>query len=392
MTDTPAWARGFDLAFLKECAAALRPDIKPHCYGAFGLPKERDVADAHAEGGLLWTKEEGRIAAVAIFRVLSSGSQHSDFADRSISIQARELLIRHLGGSAAGKAKLIEHLIRVSPSPIIWAEAHVENRETVELLERAGFAWVMTKIAASSDLKGLYARQLPAGRFPQALDPADRPALEIVDPAFITEAEQRAILGEAEAYAASHEGAWAQHYSGYNKRRSWTSFALQGFDPADPGFIIKPAEMSKKWKAENPNRLKAACLPTIAAEHFPAAIAIADRVPGRKQRVRLMRLSARGGELTRHSDITDPEAGTQDRQIARMHIPLFSPAECMFRGWALDGSEHRRHFPERSLCYLDTRKPHAVINPGEADRIHLVIDTYSGPELRSLIAASAPAG
>jgi hypothetical protein len=42
--------------------------------------------------------------------------------------------------------------------------------------------------------------------------------------------------------------------------------------------------------------------------------------------------------------------------------------------------------PERALCYLDTRKPHAVINPGAADRIHLVIDTYAGPELRRMIA------
>jgi len=382
----PAWTKGFDLAFLKECAAALKPDIKPHCYGAFGLPKERDVADAHADGGLIWTREEGRIAAVAIFRVLSSGSQHEDFAGRKAGIKAGELLIRHLGGSRAGKAKLLDALILRSPSPIVWAEAHVENAETVELLGNAGFSRVMTKIAASSDLKGLYAKGLQPGRYPKALSRADELALTIADPEFISEAERAGIMAEAEAYARDHAGAWAQHYSGYNKRQSWTSFALQGYDPADPGFIIKPAEMSKAWKAEHPDRLKALALPTSAAEHFPVAQAIIARVPGRKQRVRLMRLSAKGGELTRHSDITDPEAGTADGLIARMHIPLVSPASCMFRGWALDGREHRIHFPERAICYLDTRKPHAVINPGEADRVHLVIDTYSSAPLRSLIA------
>lgn len=387
MTESPAWAKGFDLAFLKECAAALKPDIKPHCYGAFGLPKERDVADAHAEGGLMWTREGNQIAAVAIFRVLSSGSQHEDFAGRKAAISKGELLIRHIGGSREGKAKLINALIERSPSRIVWAEAHVENAETVEVLDRMGFDRVMTKIAASSDLKGLFARQLPAGRFPRALDRADELALTVCDPSFITRADQAAILAEAEAYAASHDGAWAQHYSGYNKRQSWTSFALCGFDPGDPGFIIKPAEMSKAWKADEANarHLKASCAPTSAMQHFPAAMAIVARIPGRKQRVRLMRLSAKGGELTRHSDITDPEAGTADGQIARMHIPLTSPADCMFRGWALDGREHRIHFPERAICYLDTRKPHAVINPGAADRIHLVIDTYSGPDLRRLI-------
>ena len=215
---------------------------------------------------------------------------------------------------------------------------------------------------------------------------ADELALTIAAPDFISADEQAGILAEAERYARDHAGAWAQHYSGYNKRQSWTSFALQGYDPADPGFIIKPAEMSKAWKAENPARLEATARPTSAAEHFRLAGLIVDRIPGRKQRVRLMRLSAKGGELTRHSDITDPEAGTANGQIARLHIPLASPESCLFRGWSLEGREHRIHFPERALCYLDTRKPHAVINPGEADRIHLVIDTYSSPELRGLIA------
>lgn len=41
---------------------------------------------------------------------------------------------------------------------------------------------------------------------------------------------------------------------------------------------------------------------------------------------------------------------------------------------------------EGSLVYLDQRKPHAVRNDGAAERIHLVIDTVSTPELRQQIA------
>jgi hypothetical protein len=98
-----------------------------------------------------------------------------------------------------------------------------------------------------------------------------------------------------------------------------------------------------------------------------------------------MRLARGGGELTRHADITDPEAGTADGSVARLHIPLQTDERCVFRGWGLDGRENRAHFPERALCYLDTRKPHAVINEGERDRIHLVVDCHSGPELRAMI-------
>lgn len=382
----PAWARGIDMAFLKACAAVFKADLKPHCYGAFGLPKERDVADAHAAGELLWTREGDQIAACAIFRQLKAGSQHQDFAGRTASIAKGELFIRQIAGSPDGRAKLMAHLIERG-GPVIWAEIHVENGELTALLEASGFEWQMSKIAASSDIKGLYARGLPARRAPKALGGADIPALAIMQPDFITPADQAAMLAEADQFAE-----WAQHYSGYNKRQSWTAFALRGFDAADPGFIIKPDEMSKQWKADNPQRMGVACADTAAVAHFPATMGVVDRIPGAKQRVRLMRLASGGGELTRHADITDPEAGTADRRVSRLHIPLRSSAQCMFRGWDLHGGEHRIHFPERALCYLDTRKPHAVINPGRADRVHLVIDCYSSNELRPLIAGAVESG
>ena len=44
--DAPAWALGFELSFLKEVAAIFKKEFKPHTYGAFGLPKERDIANA----------------------------------------------------------------------------------------------------------------------------------------------------------------------------------------------------------------------------------------------------------------------------------------------------------------------------------------------------------
>lgn len=251
-----------------------------------------------------------------------------------------------------------------------------------------GFERQITKVMASSDLKGLWLWGDRAGRTARPERPEDRPAIKTLVPDFIGDNMIGAILDDLAAYEA-HIGAepWAQHYSSYNKRQSWTAFALRGYIPEDPSFIIKPAEMSKKWKAEHPELTHAKCDDTIARDHFPSVDHVLDRLPGQAQRLRLMRLAGGGGELSRHADITDPEAGTADNCTARLHIPLKTPEACRFIGWDIDGNRAEQHLGVGSLAYLDTRKPHSVINPADQDRVHLVIDCLSTRELRAMIAA-----
>lgn len=384
----PAWAKGYPIADLKALAAPFAEHCRPFCHGAFGQPKEREIADALAADDLVWTREVGdapAYAAVAIFRQLASASQHRDFAGRIIRLQAGDLFIRAIAGSPVGRERLIDHLIDRSGAPAVWAEDWVESPASAQW-EALGFERAGTKIAASSDIKGLWVLGETEDRLPPALELADRPALVILDPAWASDEERGAVLAELGAYSAGIGAQpWAQHYSSYNKRQSWTAFALRGFDPADPGFIIKPAEMSKGWKAENPERLAVSCGDTEAMAAFPAAMAILDRIPAERQRIRFMRLAAGGGELTRHADIVDPEAGTGDGQTARLHIPILSPPDCEFSAWGLDGARLDRHLPEGSLAYLDTRKPHAVKNPGGADRVHLVIDVLCNAAIRAMI-------
>lgn len=374
----PAWALGLPLDWLGEIAGLFREEFKPHSYGAFGIPKERDVATARAADQLMWTGKPP--AGAAIFRLVKQATKHEDFAGHVATMQPGDLFVRSIAGAA--KEKLLAHMLEAGPAAM-WVEGHVENAGLAALLGELGFSRVMTKVSASSDLKGLWCNAMIEGRrtrWPSGFVAADQVAVKVLAPDFMTEAERGAILGELEEHAA-----WAQHYSGYNKGRSWTAFALKGYDPADPGFIIKPSEMSKAWKEEHAPRLAVGCGLTLAAKWFPTVWEVLARIPADFQRVRFMRLSAAGGELTRHADITDPEAGTADGRIARLHMPLVSAEACVFRVWGLDGKERRLHMPERSLAYLDTRKPHAVINPAEIERIHLVADAYSTPELRRLI-------
>ena len=98
-----------------------------------------------------------------------------------------------------------------------------------------------------------------------------------------------------------------------------------------------------------------------------------------------MRLASFGGELARHADITDREAGTRDGCVARLHIPLVTHEDVLFESWGLRGERQEMHFAVRGLYYLDQRKPHRVINRSPVERIHLVVDTYCSEELRELI-------
>ncbi len=380
MSESPGWARGFPLDFLKEAAGLYREEFKPHTYGAFGLPKERDVADALHDGALIWARSlsgNKPLAALAIAKPVQRPSPHEDFAGRRVVLQAGSVFVKSIAGTDEGKRRILGSVL--AHAPTAWVEAHVENPATVAVLSAAGFRHIVTKVSASSDLKGMFARGDVLA--PEPLHPADEPSVKVLRHDFITQAETAAICQELEALGGA---AFAQHYSSYNKRQSWTAVALRGFDPADPGFIAKPAEMSRAWKDTNPARLAAPCEDTTAAPLFPTVWEVLKRLPvARVQRVRFMRLSAKGGELTRHADITDPEAGTAEGKVARLHIPITTEPGCLFRAWGLEGAESRLHMPARSLSYIDTRKPHAVVNPAAMSRIHLVVDAFSTPELRA---------
>lgn len=378
----PAWARGYDLELLAELAAPFAEAFKPYIHGAFGLPKENAIADALAEDELIYTRLGGnRVVGVAMAKILKSGSRQFDFSGRALNPKAGDIMVRAIAGSDDARLRIADALEQKA-SPALWIEDFVEAPHS-GLWPDLGYSLMGVKVMASSDIKGLWIKGEQSAR-------ADIPALATLATKFIDDAEIAAILGEISAYEARlGSEPWAQHYSNYNKRQSWTAFALRGYDAADPGFIIKPAEMNRAWKAENPGRLNATCGDTIAFQHFPTVAKVTARLPGAPQRIRLMRLASGNGELTRHADIVDPEAGTANGKTARIHIPIQSPPECKFLGWGLDGKKIERRFAPGDLCYLDTRKPHSVVNPGALDRIHLVIDQFSSPQLRQMIERQA---
>jgi len=381
--DAPAWALGFELSFLKEVAAIFKKEFKPHTYGAFGLPKERDIANALKERQLVWVRPDSEITAVAIFRISKSKSLQTDFAQRKITVLKNDLQVKAIAGTTAGVHTLLTKLMAKSGPRPTWIEVHAENSQVQDVILKLGFSAVATKVSASSDIKTLYVKNVnETQRVSGSLFESDIPALKLLGKGADVETVQQ-CLKEINQF----KPPWEQHYSSYNKRKSWTAVALQGFDPDDPQFIIKPEEMSKGWKLSNPKRLLAKCAPTSAATSLPTVWKLANSIPGKLERVRLMRLQANNGELTRHADITDRNAGTANGRIARLHIPLQTGTGCIFSSWDLSGKKIMSHFPAGSLFYLDIRKPHAVKNTSQTTRIHLVIDVACNSETRALINA-----
>ena len=378
------WQHGIPIETLKMWAAPFKERYKPYVFGAFGMPKERDVANASHAGHFLF--EDG---SAVISRHLKSAGSHRNFTGAAVSIPAGDYLIANavFRDINAGR-DIVTRLVDACDCDVWW-ELFEEDVEYRQLADELGFAWVTTKIMADSSVRGLYVcrRALPLGFFepPTAkpMDAAEIPGICCLRENFIDESTRKQILVEVDAV----RGFLAAHYSSYNKKNSWSAAALRGYDADDPTFIIKPAEMSRKWKADNAERMKAPSDWTEAASLCPITLGVAERIAGRKDRIRFMRLGPSGGELTRHADITDREAGVANGRVARLHIPLRTSERCVFTSWDARGGRRELNMAERGLYYLDQRKPHACVNDAMDERIHLVMDVFSGEGVRAMIEA-----
>ena len=171
-----------------------------------------------------------------------------------------------------------------------------------------------------------------------------------------------------------------KHYSNYNSG-GWSAISLRGFSD-DPSFIIKPEEMNDKWTEQN-SETDFYLRDTEAYEYFNEVREIINTVaPNQKiERVRIMKLSE-GAEIKKHTDLVDPDCGVGLGETARFHVPI-KTKDAVFEVWGQEGKES--FFLEKgSLWYLDTRKPHRVINP-TSDRYHLVFDVFVDQDIREAI-------
>lgn len=375
--DAPAWAKGYDVADLKRYAELFKRAHKPHVYGAFGLVKERDIAEALVHDRFALAEAGTTLRAAAIFRHAVTASKQRDFSGRAFDVLAGDT---YVSAFAALDATPGYNLLRdVTADRKCWVEIFEEDTVAKAVVEALSLNYMFTKVMAGSEIKGVYTNFLRAGMpVDFASGSPETRTLEVVRKGYFRQATLSLI--QRELVEVSH--LWAQHYSSYNKRGTWTSFALRGYDKNDPTFIIKPAEMAKSWQRDNFRRLDAMPQDTQAMNMFPTVVSLLGYIPAKYDRVRFMRLAATKGELTRHADITDRGAGVADGKVMRLHIPIVTNPDVHFYGWDARGNKLSADFAPGDLFYLDQRKPHCVRNEGGTDRIHLVIDAFATPRLR----------
>ena len=181
---------------------------------------------------------------------------------------------------------------------------------------------------------------------------------------------------------------FANHYSNYNKGKTWSALSIRGYSD-DITFIEKPAEVinSKKWADKYKDKefkIQNTKLYDLIKE--PVEKILNENFSGCEfDRIRLMALNPGGGELLRHSDLQDPDVGTDDGKTMRFHVPIITNPNVEFSVWNWEGTKETYNFKKGCMFYLDQRKPHTVVNNGDTRRIHLVIDVKANDKTRSLV-------
>ncbi len=368
------WQKGIPLGRLKAIREVFKAFDKGLCYGAFSAVKENTIADWLSKDRLLLHEVGGSVMAAIAY---SEGSRPiNGFAGPCPAPLPKALRVKRIACLPGAEPELIGLLDRAGKkAPEAWVETWTESERARRIMDRYGAHWLDTKVMAGSELVGIFYRgKRSLGPTLTEADLAGLCRMKI-------EIAPRLLK---QAVAAIDDLSYADHYSGYNKRHSWTALALRGFS-VDPEFIIKPTEMSKKWKNEHPEAIDWCCRDTSLRATLPQMEPLIRLVPGGKERIRLMRLAPGGGELARHADVTDPDAGTDTGQLMRIHIPLVTNPQVTFQQWMLDGSIREKSMASGEVWYLDTRKPHTARNGGGSERVHLVMDVHSSPKILELL-------
>jgi aspartyl/asparaginyl beta-hydroxylase len=116
-----------------------------------------------------------------------------------------------------------------------------------------------------------------------------------------------------------------------------------------------------------------------SCDYIPEVI---EAIPGRKNRVRFLKLRA-GGQIFPHSD----PLHQIDSGIVRIHIPVRTNP-------SVDFKVHGKRITMRAgeAWYVDVRFRHSVDNAGAEDRVHLVVDVVPNPELAKLFDRAESSG
>lgn len=389
------WQKGFPLSEINKIKAKFER-YNSYTFSPFAQWNGPKIADSLKKGRLIEVPGGGYIDThiaktstdiVMFYDILIGKKLKGDRIINAIGCNSDHALSNH------EHDRMVEALKQFSqdnPDEYAWAIIMEEDPLQKSIVSHAGFYKVGVKITTFSEIYGIYFRDSATDRllrqkrrFHPQLDPAEKATLVKLKTPDLSE-----LCDRIAAKLNSMDVEFANHYSKHNKGKAWSAIALRGFS-SDPTFISKPVCMGEAWNKEHANE-NYELQDTEMRKLFPEVEEILKLLGGGVQeRIRFMRLAPGGGELTRHTDQVEPDAGVKDGTLMRIHLPIKTNPKVEFTVWNYKGEEQKENMKKGELWYLDIRKPHRAINGGDEERIHLVIDIGATDGLRSLLPEGA---
>lgn len=376
------WQHGIELDLLKSIEAFYAPH-NAHAISPFGQFKKNNVAEQLHVGGLTVIRNNDRIEACYVSKRAKVPGKIMMHGKPVIGEKLKgDITVSHLCATTEGLNDLRRALLWTFAEDNCWLTCYAGQRDICALAEENGFKRVGYKVSSFAEITAVYFRDSATS----SVGPRKHPTVskaDLVSMAKICPVDcivLAAILQKVEQLKLNY----TNHYSNYNTMNAWSALALRGYS-ADPGFITKPAEMNDKWhEAHKDEHFE--LQDTELYDKFPEVRELLSFLDGEVHRVRFMRLAPGGGELTRHTDQVDPDAGNSLGALARLHFPLKTNKQVLFSTWNGNDEREQYHYGFGECWVIDTRKPHMAVNGGSEERIHLVVDTVVTPTLERMIA------
>jgi hypothetical protein len=374
-----SWQCGFEIDELKTLEAFYEP-YNRYALSPFGKFKKNDIAtkldnkafnqvndrDGHVEAA--WVRERSKVPS-------------------KITMHGKTIIGEKLKGDVTlsrlcGDPETLETSLMHEGYTMdnCWLLSYGGDTAICRLAERLGFKKIGYKVTSFAEIMAVYFRDSDLSLAPRnhpVVNKADLVGMAKI--ASIGSTLPLLILQKIQLKGLQY----TNHYSNYNTKNAWSALALRGYS-ADAAFITKPAEMNDKWhEAHTHEHFELQDTPLYA--QFPEVRKLLTFLDGECHRVRFMRLAPGGGELTRHTDQVDPDAGNSLGALARLHFPLKTNKDVLFSTWNGDDQEERYHFGFGECWVIDTRKPHMAVNGGTEERIHLVVDVIVTPKIERMI-------
>jgi hypothetical protein len=370
------WQKGFELDYLKTLASKY-DSYNSYTLSPFVEVKKNNIADM-LDNGTLKIVSEDTMFDVSVSKTSSPITMHGKtvIANKQIDDITFSKMTGNIVLLQQEIKKYTEDMIPAGRlfSPDCWIYVWAEDAEMNKLANNCGFHKVGPKITTFGEMYMIYYRGMNRP-FP-IIDKAEYASIKMVG-------NVNSELIESIYTKLQNLPSFTNHYSNYNKKKSWGALSLRGYRP-EPEFITKPIEMSDKWKEENKD-IHFELQDTVMYNDFPEVRELLKEFGDKVHRVRFMRLKPGGGELERHTDQVDPDSGGSLGKVARLHFPIKTNDDVIFTVWGTQGNAQEIHMAKNECWFLDTRKPHRALNGGNEERIHLVVDIETEEKLHSKI-------